>query len=206
MRNTSTIALGVVIAGVVSLFLIGLRLEARWAGGQGPIEVCSALNVQDQTVEIRRGQIMGSSPTDFAKFQLCDGTLLYLDTNTQVRLADYRDVANQKEAQLELLQGRLIVDGLADVRARNTILGVRGAGCEFVHYSWRDELDVTPLAIEACKIESPEQIPTSIPPAFQTSRLNTYDAALLNVTPFSPSTSSANTFYTWTDLQLEGLR
>mgnify|MGYP003888565241 CR=1 FL=1 len=202
MQNVSTIVLSALLVAVVGVYLVGSRLEARFAGGQGQIEACGAEAINPPGASIKRGELMSSSTDAFAQFQLCDGTMLYLDSNTQMKLAQYRNPKAQTETQLELIQGRVIVDGLADVRTRNTVVAVGGAGCEFVHYSWLDELDVTPLATDACKIKNTQVIP----PVSQTSRYNTFVSTLVSTNNFNPSASAAKNFYTWTGLQFETLR
>ncbi len=196
MRNVSLIFLLVLIVITVGVLLVGQRLDARWAGGSGGIEPCQATLVYGDTV-VGRGQIMSTSADDYAEYELCDGTHLYLDQNTQLRLSYYRNPAAQTETQLELIQGRVIVDGLASIKARNLIAQVKGSACEFVHYSWRDELDVTPLATDACKIKTPAFTPT----ASLTSRFNTFDGSLISTNSFDPSTSAAKSFYEWTGLR-----
>jgi hypothetical protein len=198
MRNVNTIALASLIIVSVGTFLIGQRLDARWAGGQGRTEHCPATKLDGSGSSISRGEHMSTAPDEYAKYQFCDGTILYLDTNTQIRLSQYRDTRTSTiaETQLELIQGRVIVDGLADVRSRNVTVSMTGAGCELVHYSWLDELDITPFVDSACKIKTP----AFTPEALQTSRFNTFNASLINTTSFDPSTSTAKSFYEWTEL------
>jgi hypothetical protein len=194
MRHASTIALAALISLVIGIVLLGQRLDARWAGGTGRIDPCPASELDGAGDTITRGEQMSTTPGEYAKYQFCDGTIVYLDENTQVRLDAYRAAENQ--TSLNLIQGRLIVDGLADVRSRNTVVSMAGAGCELVHYSWLDELDVTPFVDSACKIKTPAFTPA----ALQTSRFDTFDASLLHTTSFDPSSSSAKSFYEWTGL------
>lgn len=201
MRNVSTITLAGLVIVLVSTSLVALRFEARWAGGQGKTEACPALALDDSHSVVHRGEVMATSADTFTKFELCDGTLLYLDSNTQIRLSQYRRPAGFEETQLELIQGRVIVDGVADVRARNVSVELRGAGCELVHYSWKDEVDVTPLVEAGCKLKNQDLVPA----ALQTHRFETFTGSLQSTLPFSPTTSSAEDFYDWTGLELERL-
>lgn len=203
MRHVSTLIPVGLIVVLVSVFLIGQRLDARWAGGTGRVETCAATDLATGQL-VKRGETM-SSPTDsYRQYQLCDGTMLYLDTNTQVTLSQYRntDPAVKTETQLDLIQGRVVVDGVADIQARNAVFSVGGGACEFVHYSWRDELDVTPLAEMACQLK----YPPGAPAYYQTTRFNTFTSELVNVNLFEPQSSTAAAFYAWTGLNFEPLR
>lgn len=197
MLNRSAPILASFIAVLMCVVLVGQRLDAKWAGGIGHVDPCPATSLEPGGSTIVRGQIM-SSPTDtFAKYQLCDGTMLYLDSNTQIRLSQYQNPLASQNTQLELIQGRVIVDGLADVRARNTVISMTGAGCELVHYSWLDEIDVTPLVEAACTIVNPP----ITPPASQTTKYGTFDAVVVSTNTFEPTSSSAKSFYEWTGLK-----
>lgn len=203
MKNSANLILSSVIITAVMIGLVGQRLNVKWLGGTGRVAPCPAEEIDRNDVSINRGEIMATKPAEFSRYQLCDGTVLYLDANTQVRLSAYRNlglVASQN-TQLELIQGRVIVDGLADVKTRNVLTSVNGAGCEVVHYSWLDKVDVTPLVAEGCKIKS-LQSPLE---TLQTSRLNTFDSTIEATSSFQPANSSAANFYTWTGLQLEPL-
>jgi hypothetical protein len=202
MRQISEISLSALIVIVVGIFLVGQRLDARWAGGLGYVEPCPAILLDTPMQTIARGELMSSPADSPAKYQLCDGTLLYLDANTQIRLSEYRNPLASQNTQLELIQGRVIVDGLADVRARNAVVSLRGAGCELVHYSWRDELDVTPLVEAACQLVGSDALPL----ANSTTRYNTFTSSILENRPFTPESSAAQDFYRWTGLKFEGLR
>lgn len=195
-------ALGGLVVCLVAVVLFALRLGSPLFGGAGRVDPCRAdlVGVSDELIS--RGESMSTEVTEFAKYQLCDGTLLYLDANTQVRLREYKnpDPLASQNTQLDLIQGRVIVDGLADVRTRNMTVKVNGSGCELVHYSWLDKLDVTPFSVAGCQTEIPPY-----PPAFRTSRFNTFNSVFESSSPFEPTNSSARDFYTWTGLQLEAL-
>lgn len=203
MRYFITPILSAVFIMLLWLVLVGQRLDARWLGGSGREVPCLATSIAHPEQTISRSESMSTEVAQFAKYQLCDGTLLYLDANTQVRLREYKnpDPLASQNTQLDLIQGRVIVDGLADVRARNTVVSVSGAGCEIVHYSWLDKVDVTPLVEAGCKIQNlPGQLVTR-----KTSRINTFNSLIETSSPFEPTSSSARDFYTWTGLQLEAL-
>jgi len=201
MGHAIKIVLASMIVAVIGVYLVGLRLEARFAGGQGRLETCGATPLDQTGPTILRGQIM-SSGNDFSRYQLCDGTMLYLDVNTEIKLNQYRFPANYEETQLQLVQGRVIVDGVADVHARNVGVALRGAGCELVHYSWLDELDITPLVDSACQIIGSDALPQTL----STTRYDTFTTSIKNNLRFSPETSSAQNFYVWTGLEFKGLR
>ena len=203
MRNFTNLGLSAVVIAVVAIVLVGQQFDARWLGGTGRVDPCPAHHVGSPQFEVRRGEVMSTETGESDRNQMCDGSILYLDANTQIRLSAYRntDLVASQNTQLELIQGRVIVDGLADVKTRNTIVSVNGAGCEIVHYSWLDKVDVTPLVESGCKIES-----LSAPlEARQTLRLNTFNSAVESTSPFNPQASSAAAFYNWTGLQLETL-
>lgn len=185
------------------MLLIGLRFEQRWAGGSGPVEPCVAVDVNSGQ-KITRGQFMTTSQNQFSVYKFCDDTLVYLDQNTQIELSRYRNPNAQTATKLELVQGRVILDGYAETKTRALIGIVDGGTCEFVHYSWRDELDITPFSNQSCGID---QLDLSLP-VLQTTRLNTFGDghSIIRVTPFQATTSAAAAFYTWTGLDLKTLR
>ncbi len=196
--NLQTLAL--MISAVTFTLLIGTRLELGFAGGQGRMTACPATNLSNPNDTVVRGGDMTSLPDTFAKYQLCDGTLVYLDHSTKVRLNQYKNhngVASQN-TQFELIQGRVIIDGLANVQARNVVVSVTGAGCELVHYSWLDELDVTPLVESGCSILNPPLTP----PANWTTKYDTFTAEFISTGVFTSATSAAKNFYSWTELNL----
>ena len=204
MRNVSTLTPAALIVLVISVFLVGQRLNARWAGGGGIVAPCLAQLVGTETF-IHRGEIMSTTADSYAKYQLCDGTMLYLDANTQIRLSKYpaltahqADLGITPVTELELIQGRVIVDGLAEVRARYAGIRVMGAGCELVHYSWLDLLDVHALAQGACPVGwgAPQSLDTIV-------RLETYHGKVVKWMQFDAETSSAADFYDWTGLKFE---
>lgn len=199
--NISTILSGVIICLVV-VAMVGQQFELTAFGGDGKLPVCGAANVTEPEKTLKRGSVLSSPAEGFAKYQMCDGTMLYLDKNTQVRLDAYRDSSAGTETQLILIQGRVIIDGLADVHARNSVVATRGAGCEIVHYSWLDQIDITPFAEMACTLASSN----SAPPFIQTTRISTFDDHLIDITPFAPATSAAQPFYAWTGLNFENLK
>lgn len=201
MRNLANLVLTSVVTTAVVTVLVGQQLNVKWLGGTGRIILCPAEEIDRNDVSINRGEIMATKKSEFSRYQLCDGTVLYLDANTQIRLSAYPDPVASQNTKLELIQGRMIVDGLADVRTRNTTVSVTGAGCEIVHYSWLDKADITPLVEAGCQIEnfSGQLVAREI------SRLNTFDTTLETTSPFNPTSSSAASFYNWTGLKFEPL-
>ncbi len=197
MRYTSSVWLSLILTTGVFAYLIGTRFEARFTGRDGQIDACPAVAQNEQQTSIRRGQTLASGSETFATYRLCDGTLIYLDKNTELRLDHYANPDKNQPAQLTLIQGRVIVVGSAYVSTRNILVTTSQFGCEVVHYSWRDEVDVTPLAIEACKLKNPPVTPA----ALITSRFNTFDSSLISTSPFDPVASSAQYFYEWTGLR-----
>lgn len=199
--NISIILAGAIICLVV-VAMVGQQFELPALGGDGKLPVCGAVNVTEPEKTLKRGSILSSSAEGFAKYQMCDGTMLYLDKNTQLQIDAYRNSSAGTETQLTLIQGRVIVDGLADVHARNSVVATRGAGCEIVHYSWLDQIDITPFAEMACTLSSSN----AAPPFIQTTRVSTFDDQLIDITPFEPAMSAARPFYAWTGLNFENLK
>lgn len=199
--NISTVLAGSIVCLVV-IALVGQQFELPVFGGEGKIPVCGATNLASPEKLLKRGAILASPTDSFAKYQLCDGTKLYLDKHTELRLEAYRNSSSGTETQLTLIQGRVIVDGLADIRARNSVVATRGAGCEIVHYSWLDQIDITPFAEMACTLSSSN----AAPPFIQTTRVSTFDDQLIDITPFEPQSSAAQPFYAWTGLNFENLK
>lgn len=195
MLNRSASILASIITILVCAVLIGQRLDAKWAGGIGHVDPCPAVLVDGDTT-IKRGEVMSAGANDFAAYQFCNGMIIYLDKNTQVRLDGYPRPYGAYPLSLNLLEGRVITDGAFDIKARNLIVGA-GPGCEIVHYSWLDELDVTPLVEAACTIVNPP----ITPPASQTTKYGTFDAVVVSTNTFEPTSSSAKSFYEWTGLK-----
>lgn len=187
---------------LVTVGLLGQQFELSIFGGSGKLPVCGAVNLTESGKILKRGSLLTSSPDGFAKYQMCDGTMVYLDKNTQLRLDAYRNASAGTETQLTLIQGRVIIDGLADVHARNSVVATRGAGCEIVHYSWLDQIDITPFAEMACTLSSSN----AAPPFIQTTRVSTFDDHLIDITAFEPAMSAAQPFYAWTGLNFENLK
>lgn len=199
MRNVNTLLPATLLVVVVTIFLIGQRLDARWAGGEGRLEPCPATNLADGTI-VKRGGTLSSTSNDFAKFQLCNGAMLYLDKNTELRLDSYRR-SPAELTQLTLIQGRVLIDGFTDVKTRNLVF-TTGAGCELVHYSWLDQVDTTPLVDQSCL---PANLPVDPLVANYTTKYDTFDGSVVSTTVFEPANSSAKHFYEWTGLKLKGL-
>jgi hypothetical protein len=199
MRDISMTLSTATVVILCSVFLVGARLEASWAGGHGRVEACPATNLGTGLV-IPRGGVLASTADEFAKFELCDGSTFYLDKNTQLRLDRYF-VSPAQPTQLTLLQGRVIVDGVVDVKTRNLTFAA-SSGCELVHYSWLDQVDLTPLADQSCIMVNP---PTNLLVANYTYKYNTFDGSVISTTTYEPAESSAKSFYDWTGLELKGL-
>lgn len=191
------------IVGTTSILLFGVRLSARWAGGTGYVPPCPAMLVDSNSnaatnfsllPSVKRGETMLTNDQIFAHYQLCDGTDVYLDHNTEVRLTEYKNQATNTTSTLTLIQGRVLVSGEARVQTRNLVTHITGS-CEVVHYSWLDQADVTPLKSGQCQLASGQAAENGY-----TSRLNTFDNTLVSSTPFKPQISTAKAWYDWINL------
>ncbi len=186
------------VATLSSVLLIGLSFSAKFAGGNGAVASCPAVDVSSNA-EVKRGELLLTTTSEFKKFILCDGTIVYLDQNTQVKLEAYP--FNGQASQLQLLLGRIIVDGFAQVRTRNLITSLDHGRCEVIHYSWLDQTDVTALANPGCSVNGSVQ-----PVLDESNRYETFEQKLVGTQIFNPEASSAKAFYDWTELEFKGLR
>lgn len=186
--NTRLLAFPIVLLSGV--LLTALRLDAKWTGGSGYVSPCPATMRSDDTVTIRRGEVMQTKDTERQIFQGCEGTQYALDERTALKLVAYPHLASP--TKLELLQGRVLVQGRADIKTRDVILHVTGS-CEIVHYSWLDEVTITPLTDQGCATDK------HTPALRTTARFNTYTADLLSLDVFRAEQSAAAPFYTWAE-------
>ena len=180
------------IAALCGLLLISLRLNAKWVGGTGKITPCPAQLVSSASplaTEITRGQSVVTTTGQTAIYQTCDKTNYVLDERTELRLTAYR---HDQPTALNLIQGRVVVQGPADIQTRNVLIHANQGTCEIVHYSWRDEVDVTAHTPGACLVDAGPLFPVDT-----TIRLGTYDGEFLVEHPFDAQTSSASAFYSW---------
>ncbi|MFZ2682195.1 MAG: FecR domain-containing protein [Patescibacteria group bacterium] len=201
MKTFLTYGLAAAFVTLVTVLLVSQTFDTKWLGGLGPVPVCAATDMTDPAKTFERGAILQTGTDGYAKYRLCDGTIVYFDHDTQVKLTQYRQPEAQTETQLTLIQGRIIVDGVADIQTRNTRVSTRGAGCELVHYSWLDQVDVTPLSPLGCQLASSNQALQTL----TTTRLNTFTDEILQTQKFTPATSAAFEFYQYTGLQFETL-
>jgi hypothetical protein len=203
MPKLNTFVLTGLIVGTLSLLLVGQRFNVRWAGGAGSHKPCPLTLVADKSVAettttllhtATRGQIVTTESGVMAHYQDCQGTQIYLDGQTHIRLTDDATSDPQRGSQFEFIQGRIIVMGQAQVRTRQSLIQTSGT-CEIVHYSWLDQVDVRPLALNHCRLGSA----TSLQPEV-TSRFDTFTSTLISATPFNLATSTAKEFYAWVGL------
>jgi hypothetical protein len=194
--------LNLILALAISLLslilLVSLSLNLNWVGGSGRLPACVGHKLNSTSdISVRRGEVMSTTPDDWAIYELCDGTKLWLDHNTQVELTHYQ--TSNQATSLKLLQGRLIVDGSAIVTTRNLNFVTQNGQCELVHYSWLDIVDATALTSNACQTQPNSELDL-------TKKFETFTGELLGTSTFNPEASTAKDFYTWTGLKLEALK
>ncbi len=138
-----------------------------------------------------RGSLIVSQD-DYVQF-LTHDIHMYLDKNTEIQLEDTR----QDSFTIRLIQGRIIIEGDATIRARNTFIDVSGT-VSAVHYSWRDELDLQQIHHDSNddpvikSIYTNEKIITHN--QFDI-RLNTLNHSFFSIDPLIPNQSSSAEFY-----------
>ncbi len=189
--NIRLLALPLVLLS--AFLLLSIRLEARWIGGIGKVAPCPA-ELQTSTAPLAasftRGEVMKTETSQRAVYQTCDASFYVLDERTEAELASYPHL--NFPTFLELLQGRLVVGGTADIKTRNVVIHVAEGMCEIVHYSWRDEVDVTSLTPGACSVANGPLFPVAT-----TVRLQTTTGLLISESAFDAQQSSAAPFYDW---------
>ncbi|MBU4314934.1 hypothetical protein KJ673_00845 [Patescibacteria group bacterium] len=148
----------------------------------------SAINRQTGDI-IKRGEIMTTSD-DYAVFNI-DNSTVYLSKNTQVKLVDGR----QGNIDLQLIQGRIVLDGNANISVREVNISTKGQ-VSVVHYSWLDEIEAAPI-IGLATVQYSDQSRFLDPQAIRMSTLDPYATEFID---FNPSQSSEKDFYDWVGL------
>jgi hypothetical protein len=140
---------------------------------------------------IDRGETMTTTDT-YAIFEI-DDSVIYLSKNTEVKIVD----ASQGQIDLQLIQGRIVLDGSANISIREVDITTKGQ-TSIVHYSWLDEIEVATMN-NATSIAFADQVFTLTDSAIRMQTLPPYQSEHIQ---FNPEVSSEADFYKWvTDYQ-----
>ncbi|MFA6522181.1 MAG: hypothetical protein WCT24_01135 [Patescibacteria group bacterium] len=180
-----SLALVLLLASLGCILLVGNRLHAAFAGGDGYKTHTCAMSENEIFC---RGQIISTMEGHLASpLELTIGDAqLFLDQNTEVELIDGRP----GQETISLIQGRVVIKGNLNVSIRDMKINVDGT-TSLVHYSWMDLLDISSIAGTTTIAEDDETIDASLK-SIQTSTLPPYNSKEVR---FSASESSAADFY-----------
>ncbi|MCR4312499.1 MAG: hypothetical protein NUV56_04415, partial [Candidatus Uhrbacteria bacterium] len=148
LKTITTEKLVASILVILGGLLIGLRFDAKWAGGEGYKEQATFLGMQTVTpggepadtglIEANRGDILQTGPymRQFRTYGYDYPCNIWLDQNTAVTITN----AQENETTFALTAGRILVDCKATVTAREASVTFDGTGTA-VNYSWLYKMD-----------------------------------------------------------------
>lgn len=166
--NTALICLVVTLSTVL---LIGYRLGATWAGGDGFLEQQTAVLIGPGQFDWSRGETISSFDHQTPMEIKFGESKFWLDERTEVKLLD----ARAEHLTIDVLHGRIVAQGPITISTRELKTTIV-TPTSFVHYSWLNKIEVA--IIDGLAYEQ-----STLPPYSQTSTL------------FNPATSSASAFY-----------
>lgn len=157
IRLSAPAIFAVLAGGIALALLIGHRLDAVWAGGEGagPHQNAEMLRatwypLQDGAPtlpdSLSRGETVTTDANTFAVYAINDCTLS-LAENTSLTLQDGREGFNT----FTILTGRIVASGHCTFLTRETSVRVNGTAT-LVHFSWLDELVVAVLGDESSAV------------------------------------------------------
>ncbi len=141
-------ALAATIVVGVFVLLIGLRFDARWAGGEGYKRQAIFLAVETVTpsgepantgiIEANRANVLQTTSfmRQFKTYGYSYPCSIWLDRDTTVTIGN----AKEGETTFALESGRILVDCEASVTAREASITFAGVAT-FVNYGWLHQLD-----------------------------------------------------------------
>lgn len=196
LQNKFNITLILVIAVISTVMLVGVRFGAVWAGGEGYVKHQQATYSDNvQTTYFKRGELISTMPDAkplpgydsvfMLRISFGDATI-WLDESTEVKLIN----GIPGEETIQVLQGRVVVDGPLTIEVRELDLEINGT-VSFVHYSWLDEIEIAVIQGEAM-LTRPDQRETLTDTALKTTTLQPYIDEIIE---FNPETSEAAAFY-----------
>ncbi|MFA6130678.1 MAG: hypothetical protein WC730_00220 [Patescibacteria group bacterium] len=175
-------ALILLLASIGSILLVGNRLNATFAGGEGLLTHACAQ--ADEKMYCRGDDI--STFTESSPLHLVLGTAdIWLDENTELEIIDGRE----GQETVNLLQGRMVVDGELMIATREILTTVSGT-TSMVHYSWLNELEIAAIDGETMVTFDDQQIALSN----QAIKINTLSYVQKEII-FNPEDSSRSSFY-----------
>lgn len=145
MQNATTKILATIVVLLSITLLVGNRLGATWAGGDGIVErgeisdiVFFGADCYVPSNDSQREHAI-TCPDQYLRFHFADTTFA-LDENTDVSIIQ-NDVKNPV---VNLLTGRAVIRGNMTVVTRNIKIHINGTAT-LVHYSWQNIIDVLVL-------------------------------------------------------------
>ncbi len=205
MRNRTTISLTVIIITLAIIVLVGHRLGYFWAGGDGVItpETTELIDVFAATTDSHAadtplltwlpGEII-STPTDQFYALRTNGPtnapIFNLDVNSQLKIVS----TDGDNITVDLITGRLVVDGKVTVVVRDTSIAIDGVAT-LVNYSWLNKMDVSVLSGSANIHQGQYSSLVKDNHAVSLDTLTPFEA--IKPTTFSVDAASVKTFYDW---------
>jgi hypothetical protein len=156
MTNRRTITLIACIVSLATLLLVGNRLGYFWAGGDSVIEpettelidVFAATSnshaADTQLTTYLPGEIISTPADQFFALRTNGPTnapVFNLDINSQLKIVETAG----DDITINLITGRLVVDGRVTVVVRDTTISLDGIAT-LVNYNWLEKMDVSVLS------------------------------------------------------------
>lgn len=203
MPNTNTYSiLAATIAAVVFTMLIGLRFDARWAGGEGYKHQNTFMAVDTRAPDgeplntgpnsYERGAVLetGANMKEFISRGFAYPCSIWLDQNTQVVIQN----AQQRETEFSLITGRIIVDCQATVTSREARIDFFGKATA-VNYSWLHTFDGVLLDGAGTYAHGDQTGNLTVNTAISMDTID--NTKPVTTTGFDPEASAAAAFYEW---------
>lgn len=205
MDNRTTIGLSTIIIALSIFFLIGHRLGYFWAGGDGVIipESTELIDVFAATTDSHAadtplltwlpGEIITTPADQFYALRTNGPTnapIFNLDVNTQLKII----ATAGDDITVDLITGRLVIDGKVTVVVRDTSIAVDGVAT-LVNYSWLNKMDVSVLSGSASIHQGQYSTILQDGHAVSLDTLTPFEA--IKPTTFSVDAISVKSFYDW---------
>ncbi len=205
MRNRTTIGLAVIIVTLAIIFLVGHRLGYFWAGGDGVItpvttELIDVFAATDNShaadtplLTWLPGEIISTPVDQFFALRTNGPTnapIFNLDVNSQLKIISTQG----DDITVDLITGRLVIDGKVTVVVRDTTINIDGIAT-LVNYSWLNKMDVSVLSGSANIHQGQYSSIVNSDHAVSLDTLTPFEA--IKPTTFSVDAASVKTFYDW---------
>lgn len=201
-KAITPLRIALLLGGIVTVLLIGLRFDATWAGGDGYKTGATFLPVETVTpegepansglAELTRGETLETGPymRQFKTYGYNEPCSIWLDQNTTVVLAD----TTEDNVTFSLITGRVVVKCKAAITAREARVDVDGVATA-VNYSWLHTLDAALVDGTGTYTLGEQHGDLNHDTAVSMDTID--NTKPISTTGFTPSASAAATFYDW---------